>query len=75
MSLQPCSALLGPHVREISLIQRCAWLLSPPEGQAHEVVGFFLLLVVVVVAFSSLARIWGERLTIHSPLALFFFFF
>ena len=41
MSLQPCSALLGPHVREISLIQRCAWLLSPPEGQAHEVVGFF----------------------------------
>ena len=31
--------------------------------------------VVVVVAFSSLARIWGECSTIHSPSAFFFFFF
>ena len=29
----------------------------------------------VVVAFSSLARILGECSTIHSPPALFFFFF
>ena len=28
----------------------------------------------VVVAFSSLARIWGECLKIHSPSVLFFFF-
>ena len=28
-----------------------------------------------VVAFSSRARIFGECLTIHSPPALFFFFF
>ena len=26
-------------------------------------------------SFSSLARIWGECSTIHSPPALFFFFF
>ena len=30
--------------------------------------------LVVVVAFSSRARFLGECLTIHSPLALFFFF-
>ena len=29
--------------------------------------------MVVVVAFSLLARIWEERLIIHSPSALFFF--
>ena len=29
---------------------------------------------VKVVAFSSLARIWGQCSTIHSPPALFFFF-
>ena len=32
-------------------------------------------MVVVVVAFSSRARILGECSTIHSPPALFFFFF
>ena len=36
---------------------------------------FFTILLVVVVVFSSLARIWGECLTIHSPPAFFFFFF
>ena len=34
-----------------------------------------LVVVVVVVAFSSLARIWAECSTIHSPPVLFFFFF
>ena len=38
---------------------------------------FDLVVVVVVVgvAFSSRARIWGECSTIHSPPALLFFFF
>ena len=31
--------------------------------------------MVVVVAVSSLVRIWGECVTIHSPPALNFFFF
>ena len=31
--------------------------------------------IILMVAFSSLARIWGECSTIHSPPALFFFFF
>ena len=34
-----------------------------------------VVVVVVVVAFSSLSRIWGECSTIHCPTALFFFFF
>ena len=34
----------------------------------------YLLLVLPLAAFSSLVRIWGEYLTIHSPSALFFFF-
>ena len=29
----------------------------------------------VVMAFSSLATIWGECSTVHSPTALFFLFF
>ena len=37
-------------------------------------VSLFLLLL-VVVAFSSLERIWGECSTVHFPPALFFFFF
>ena len=32
-------------------------------------------LLTYVVALSSLVRIWGERSTIHSLPALFFFFF
>ena len=35
----------------------------------------FLEATMVVVAFSSLARILGKCLIIHSPPALFFFFF
>ena len=34
-----------------------------------------ILSFVAVVAFSSSARIWGERSTVHSLPALFFFFF
>ena len=35
---------------------------------------FFIIYLLVVVAFSSLAKIWGECSTIHSPPALYFIY-
>ena len=49
------------------LFKRCTlWMIHPP---------FPLTFQLVVLAFSSRARIWGECSTIHPPPALFFFFF
>ena len=53
------------------------WSVKPRDTYLpfHEcrVIQTTLMVVVAMVAFSSLARILGECLTIHSPPALFFF--